>query len=221
MSRSRRAARRGPAVRVVLVGLVVVATQVACSAPAGVLAGEGVAPAPELAAAAAPGAVLLHRPRPVAPVATGSGVELHSRITRIAGHLSDVRRERVTRRAGSVVAGYLDGALDGTPDRKGHALADFTAAAGRAARADGQVLRPRRPVEVTRARAWFAVAAPHGRPVGLTARLSVEGEEGTPVLTGRLLMTEVDGAWQVFGYDLARADAPTGHDADTDEGEER
>ena len=64
--------------------------------------------------------------------------------------------------------------------------------------------------EVVRARAWFAVAAPHGRPVGLTARLALDltdPERGAAAtsLTGRLLMTRAEGEWRVFGYDVARS----------------
>jgi hypothetical protein len=65
---------------------------------------------------------------------------------------------------------------------------------------------------VTRAEAWFSVAAPEGRPVGVTARLRVELASGS--VTGRLLLSRADGAWQVFGYDLARSGrAPAGSGA--------
>ena len=131
---------------------------------------------------------------------------LRSRVTRVAGELSDVRRERVARQARAVVRGYLDGAFAGQDGP----FDGFVAELRRATRADEQVLVGDGETEVVRARAWFAVAAPHGRPVGLTARLAVEladpdrGAAAT-ALTGRLLMTRVEGKWRVFGYDVARS----------------
>ena len=135
-----------------------------------------------------------------------SGVELRGRVTRVAGHLSDARRERVTRRAGAVVEDYLDAMTapgDDLPE-------GFVRELRPAARADDRVLGPGNDVEVERARAWFSVAAPGGRPVGLTVRLAVDLAPkggGTPAgtLTGRLFLTRVAGDWRVFGYDLARS----------------
>ena len=150
---------------------------------------------------------------PPAVVVRGTEVEeappgpwLRSRVTRVAGELSDVRRERVARQARATVRGYLDGAFAGEDGRFDGFLGELR----RAARADEQVLAGDGRTEVARARAWFAVAAPHGKPVGLTARLAVDltdpdrGEAVTS-LTGRLLMTRAEGEWQVFGYDVARS----------------
>ena len=44
------------------------------------------------------------------PMGAAPRVELRSRVTRVAGHLSDVRRERVGRQARATVRDYLDGA---------------------------------------------------------------------------------------------------------------
>jgi hypothetical protein len=131
-------------------------------------------------------------------------VELRSRVTRIAGHLSAVRRERVARQARATVQDYLEAAFtdSGAPPFQG-----FQPGLRKAARADERVLVGARHTTLTRARAWFAVAAPHGRPVGVTARLRVDVASmarHARALTGRLLLTWSDGRWQVFGYDLAR-----------------
>ena len=176
----------------------------ACSAlPAETPAAGTATPARQPAEPAGPPAVLVRgteveeaTPRP----------RLRSRVTRVAGELSDVRRERVARQARAVVRGYLDGAFAGQDGP----FEGFVAELRRATRADEQVLVGDGETEVVRARAWFAVAAPHGRPVGLTARLAVEladpdrGAAAT-ALTRRLLMTRVEGKWRVFGYDVARS----------------
>jgi hypothetical protein len=131
-------------------------------------------------------------------------LRLRSRVTRVAGHLSDVRRERVARRAGATVEDYLAGAFAAG----GHPFAGFVPGLRRAARSDEAVLRGADAVGVTRAAVWFAVAAPHGRAVGLTARVAVDlPSDSGPAssVTGRLLLTKERGAWRVFGYDVARS----------------
>ena len=128
-------------------------------------------------------------------------LELTSRVTRIAGHLSDVRRERVARQVREVVADYLEAAYaDG-----GHPFKTFVPGLRRAARADAPVLEG--DGEVVKAAAWFSVAAPRGRAVGVTARLAVDlrTDDGTASsVTGRLLLTKEGAEWLVFGYDLAK-----------------
>jgi hypothetical protein len=130
------------------------------------------------------------------------GLRLRSRVTRVSGHLSDVRRARVAEQARHAVLDYLRGAFtDG-----GRPFQDFVPALRPAARRDAAVLREAG-AEVTDATAWFSVLASGGRPVGITARVAVELRAATgPArsLTGRLLLTEEHGAWRVFGYDLAR-----------------
>jgi hypothetical protein len=130
-------------------------------------------------------------------------LELTSRVTRIAGHLSDVRRERVTRQVREVVADYLQAAfVDGE-----HPFETFVPGLRRAARADAPVLEGGG--EVVKAAAWFSVAAPGGRAVGVTARLAVDlrADDGTASsVTGRLLLTKAGATWHVFGYDLARGE---------------
>ena len=137
--------------------------------------------------------------------ADGIGHLLRSRVTRVAGPLTDVRRDRVARRARVVVTGYLEGAFLGTSDP----FRAFTGRPRRAARSDAELLAGSGGVELRRAHAWFSVAAPEGRPVGLTARVRVELADGRRAesVTGRLLMTRTEDGWRVFGYDLARSDA--------------
>ena len=132
-----------------------------------------------------------------------AALALRTRVTRVAGPLSDERRERVGRQARAVVAAYLEGAF-AAGDRPYRA---FLPGLRRSARADAAVLRGE--AGPVRATAWFAVAAPHGRAVGVTARLHVElpaGAEPASTLTGRLVLTREDGQWQVLGYDLARGE---------------
>jgi hypothetical protein len=151
-------------------------------------------------------AVLVHGSDPRDLRDAGPRLVLRSRVTRVAGHLSDVRRERVARRARATVEAYVDGAFAAGEDGP---FARFQAGLRRAARADERVLAgPAVPAAVTQATAWLSVAAPEGRPAGVTARLRVDhGERGGAVadLTGRLLLTRADGDWQVFGYDLVRS----------------
>ena len=151
---------------------------------------------------AASGAVLMLDTRE--PAAPGDAAVLRSRVTRVAGRLSDVRRDRVARQARAVVEGFLGGAFGS----EGDPLRSFTGDLRRAARSDELVVQPG--VEVTHAAAWFAVAAPTGRPVGITARLAVDLADGdrTTSVTGRLLLTRVEREWRVFGYDLARSTEP-------------
>ena len=135
-------------------------------------------------------------------------VLLRSRVTRVAGRLSDVRRDQVARALRATVQDYLDGAFDDAPGQGW--LRRFQAGLRRTARTVGGVLeqpggaRAGR-TTVVRAAAWFSVVAPAGRPVGATARLRVEPATGS--LTGRLLLTRAERRWQVFGYDLARSGA--------------
>lgn len=156
------------------------------------------------AAAAHPGSSAVH----VAGADTPApAVQLRSGVTRVAGHLSDVRRKQVARQARATVQDYLDGAFAAS----GHGpFRRFLPGVRRTARADGNVLtEPAGPARsgtpAVRAAAWFSVAAPAGRPVGVTARVRVDLPDGS--LTGRLLLTRADGRWRVFGYDLARSGA--------------
>ena len=133
-------------------------------------------------------------------------VLVRGRVTRVAGQLSGARRERVARQARAVVEEYLEGAF--TDGGAKEAFAGFLPGLRRAARADASVLRGTEGTGPVRASVWFSVAAPHGRAVGVTARVAVDlpGSGGErPALTGRLLLTEERGRWRVFGYDLARA----------------
>ncbi len=137
-------------------------------------------------------------------------VELRTRVTRVAGHLTDVRRERVAREARATVEDYLEGAFAGGE----RPFSGFLYGVRQAARRDAPVLRGGDGVGVTRAAAWFSIAATHGRPVGVSARLFVELPSSSggraPTLTGRLLLTRLggqhEGEWHVFGYDLARGE---------------
>ena len=181
------------------------ATLAACSGDAG--------PAPA-ADPAEPerSAVLVHRTQASEPTPR---LELRSRVTRVAGQLSDVRRERVARQVRASLVDYLEGAFAGGD----HPFRGFVPGLRRSAEADARVLRGTgRPAAggsgTTRAVAWLSVAAPGGRPVGVTARVYVElpdDDSGQPpTLTGRLLLTRQGQQWRVFGYDLARGHGMSG-----------
>ena len=138
---------------------------------------------------------------------TTPSVLLRSRVTRVAGHLSDVRRERVSQHAHAAVLAVMQAASDEAE----RPWRGFVRGLRAEARTDAPVLRGSGEPGPVEARAWFSVAAPYGRPVGVTARVAVtlpSDEEGPASLTGRLLLTRHPGgagpAWQVFGYDLAR-----------------
>ena len=196
-------ARTRPGRRVTRLVLVVVA--VVITAAAAVLAvttssARDTGPAPGTAAGTRPGVgtPLLADP--------SSEIRLRSRVTRVAGQLTDVRRDRVARRAHATVLAYLETASGGDAPWRG-----AVRGLRREARADAPVLRGTEELGPADARAWLSVAAPHGRAVGVTARLAVTlpPDDGPAVsVTGRLLLTPRAGrggtAWQVFGYDLAR-----------------
>ena len=179
----------------------VLAGLTACSALDGSTRGSGTSLQVDAADPRGSGLVVSGAGAPGSTSGSTPRLVLRSRVTRVAGHLSDVRRERVARHARASVEDYLERAFV-TED---HPFRELVPQLRRAARADAPVLRGAGEVGVIRAAAWFAVAAPHGQPVGLTARIAVDLPAGSSV-TGRLLLTEHGHTWRVFGYDVARGE---------------
>ncbi len=139
------------------------------------------------------------------------------------------RAAAVERQVGAVITAYLDEAFLGTYPRRGFqgAFDHFSGNAAVQARQDrdlvtnaglGSDLESVVPL-VKRARLEMLVH--RGVVAGLTARLRVvfraERADGTArrvTVAGRLLMNRNRrGAWQIFGYDLARAAVPAGKGA--------
>jgi hypothetical protein len=142
-----------------------------------------------------------------------------TRVTRVAGELAPRRRRTVAVRTARVVSAFAEAAFLGDYPRRDfdNAFPGFTSGARALAAKDRAVLTGRRfaradDVAVTRSAAYVAVAAPTGRPVGATVRLSldldvVSDEVTTPVqVRGRLLLTPSGQGWRIFGYDLSRSD---------------
>jgi hypothetical protein len=148
-------------------------------------------------------------------------LRVRAEVTLVAGGLSPRQRRTVARQAEATVLAYVEAAFLGDYPRSdgfGDAFPGFTPGARALARKDAGVLTGRRfadaaEVTATAASAYVSVVAPDGRPVGATARVSVDLEvlpdrgEPRPVrLRGRLLLTPSADGWRVFGYDLSRSD---------------
>jgi len=141
-------------------------------------------------------------------------LRLETAVARVAGKLSQARRERVARKAGAVVEDYLQAAFLAGPPQG--AFDSFTSGARKQARHDRRLLtaaglRSAEPVTATHAAAYLSVLAPRGRVVGATARLEADlrverrGEPRTVRLRGRLMLTPTAKGWRIFGYDLSRS----------------
>ena len=144
-------------------------------------------------------------------------------VTRVLGELSEEQRRELAVQARTVITGYLEaaylhqrpssgyrGAFPGfTRGARALALEDTGVVSDRSF-ADAEEVRPRGGV------AYLSVVAPDGRPVGATARVSVDlavaDSRRTRRLTvsGRLLLTPRADRWRIFGYDLSLQPTPAG-----------
>jgi hypothetical protein len=157
-----------------------------------------------------------HPPRSV------PSLDLRTAVTRVIGELPRKKRKRLAGEIDTVVGRYLRAAFlqPGSGSRDAAAAEDrfpaFTPGARTRAVRDRQLLTglpfsDARRVEPRRATAYVAMLAPHGGPLGATARvrleLSVTTGDGTgPVtVTGRLLLTPTAHGWRIFGYDITRS----------------
>ena len=160
-------------------------------------------------------------PTSTAPAQTlrSSEVGLQTRVTRVAGRLSEKRRTQVAKGIGRVVEAHLGEAyLREYPMRgPGAAFTDFTPGARSQARRDqglltGRGLKGAESVSVSHAAAYVALLAPGRHVVGATVRLEVDLRTETAVgvekvrVRGRMMLTPTKKGWRVFGYDLTRSD---------------
>jgi hypothetical protein len=148
---------------------------------------------------------------------SGPPLRMPTVVTRVLGELSEAERRQVAIGAKEVITGYVEaaylhqrpgsgyrGSFPGfTKGARALALQDTGIVADRSF--DGAQVRPRDAV------AYVSVVAPEGRPVGATARVSVDlvldASERTRRVTvsGRLLLTPRADRWRIFGYDLSLA----------------
>lgn len=150
---------------------------------------------------------------------------LRVRVTRVAGRLPARVRPALEKHVASSIQRYVDGAFLGEYPRSSfpQAFVTFT----RGARAQGvrqatlltnKTFGPTTTsVRTARGTAYLSVLAPNRVAVGVTARVDLvfAVERGDAAaqkvhLQGRLLMTRSGGTWKIFGYDLARSQAPVG-----------
>jgi hypothetical protein len=138
-------------------------------------------------------------------------LQVHTKVTQVAGQLSPPRRRALAGHVNALVKGYLQAAF--VDDRKGTAaFPGFTPAARTLAAHDARVLTagPTN-TEVKRAAAYISVFADHHRAQGATVRLVLalvahQGAHPRPMV-GRLLLTPTSAGWRVFGYHVARGAA--------------
>jgi hypothetical protein len=157
-------------------------------------------------------------------------LDLTVRVTRVSGGLGPARRHEVAARVRHVLAAYVRAAyLDGVGAGEGRtatrstrhggtaagAFAAFTPGTARQARRDQDLLTSAgfadaKEVEPVEATALLSVLAPKGRVVGATAlttlRFEVTDADGTTRrrdVRGRLMLTQRQGTWRIFGYEVA------------------
>jgi hypothetical protein len=137
----------------------------------------------------------------------------------VAGAVNDRTRTAVETEVGDVLSGYVAAAFLGDYPRQDfvRSFDAFTpSAAGTAARdikvLTGAGFTDASSVRATSLRADLSLFAPQGRRVGATAavrfrfEVTADGATTTATFSGRLMLTDEDGAWSVFGYDVALDD---------------
>lgn len=160
---------------------------------------------------------------PTAPSATfePAPAPLRVRVTRVAGGLGPRERDVLAGRVRHTLTTYVEDAYLG--GRRGSdfsaAFATFTPSARALARHHRGLLTNAglgagtEPVFPRRQVAWLAVLAPRRVVAGVSARVrlrylvprAVRADQEVAV-RGRLLLTRGDdGAWKIFGYDVARS----------------
>ncbi|GAA1938731.1 hypothetical protein [Nocardioides hwasunensis] len=149
---------------------------------------------------------------------TSHPVTTKTKIHRVFGRLPEARRKAVRRQVGEVVDQWWEASyLGGSYPRSSFpaAFPGFTKAAEKRARADKALL-----TNQTRGSRIDAVTARHrtisldilatdGRARTATAafvlKFDTDGElVGTTTVRGRLFLVRRDGAWRIFGYDVAK-----------------
>lgn len=158
---------------------------------------------------------------PPPPPETARRVAL--RVTTVAGaeSLDETARTELETEVGDVLSEYVVRGFLGDYPREDfvRAFDSFTGGAARSAAEDLDVLTANRyesaeGVQATGLTARLSVLASGSTVYGASAAVrfaftaALPGGESAPVrLSGRLMLVSQDGAWSVFGYDVARSDA--------------
>ena len=154
--------------------------------------------------------------------ATGSAfdIETVARVGQVAGRLPKREQKRLTDRVTQTTQRWFNAAyIAGEYPRKNfsNAFPGFTRAARAEATRDRTLMSNagvgQRITDVTptRSRIWIDVLSPSKLAVGVTARFELRfrtrGDYAKNVVVrGRLLMTRGKSGWQIFGYDVSKAD---------------
>ncbi|MDQ4053053.1 MAG: hypothetical protein M3237_10180 [Actinomycetota bacterium] len=144
----------------------------------------------------------------------------HTTLGVISGKLGDKDRARVKKKTAAVVDDWLDAAYvgDGWPRPLDKAFPHFSSGAKRDARQDAALMSNQKladrleTVEATKRRLRVDVLAVKRRAVGVTARfvlrMRLAGEVNrAEEVRGSLFLTNREGDWKVFGYDVQRGKA--------------
>jgi hypothetical protein len=169
-------------------------------------------------------------PSPAPPQPSSDGEPVALRVTTAPGgarQLSSTERSELEGAVGEVLTGYLVSSYLGEypRDRFVESFDVFTGGAADLAARDLDVLTGSRISDATAVRPrsleaelYFGVEG--GDVFGATAHIdfaleaTIDGTTQDVSLTGRLMLTEQDGRWAVFGFDLAGDDgAPLGEEA--------
>ena len=152
----------------------------------------------------------------------GTTLEVRTSVSRVHGQLSPARRQELERDAGRLVADYLAAAYLHERPAAGYrgSFPGFTTGARALALEDVEISSDAAFAEAEEIRsqgavAFLSVVAPEGRPVGATARVSLDlavldGDRDRRVeVRGRLLLSPAGDGWRIFGFDLSLDTLPT------------
>lgn len=155
---------------------------------------------------------------PAGPSAT-EPIVTDAQLGSVKGALSDAAAAEVLAQVTEVVDRWFDSAYAGDYPRSDFAaaFADFTKDAAALATRQQAILSNAEVgpdldvVEITQRLVRVDVLAPKGKVAGATVRFRLSiamtgGVERTDLVAGRLLLTPVKGAWQVFGFDVRRGE---------------
>lgn len=163
------------------------------------------------------------------PTLEARPVAMDVRVGRVfGGKLPRARRQTLERQVGKLVGRYFESAyLGGDYPRRdfGNALAGFSSGAAARARSDRAILSNAAvgartdgvAARTKKVRLDVVLANRRNDVVGVTARIrlvflqgQVEGADQRVMVTGRLMLAKRKGAWEIFGYDVARNATPAG-----------
>lgn len=156
-------------------------------------------------------------------------VPLTVRVTRVSGKFRKAQFAALERKVGKAISGYFDAAWLGDYPRNDfrNVFPTFSREAAALARKDRELTtnavlgRSIESVTPKRKTARLSVLAPNKVALGVTAQFRLEFvaelAEAAPrrvSVSGQLLLTRKKGGqWQIFGYDVARSESPTGKGA--------